>query len=64
MIFPESCIAGELGWEVYTDMENMVPLYKTVLQEGKHLDIGHFGTRVVNTLRIEKGKQFAVVYSI
>ena len=64
MIFPESCIAGELGWEVYTDMENMVPLYNTVLQEGKHLDIGHFGTRVVNTLRIEKGIKHTVFYSL
>ena len=63
MIFPESCIAGELGWEVYTDMENMVPLYNTVLQEGKHLDIGHFGTRVVNTLRIEKGIKHTVFNS-
>ena len=46
---------GELGWEVYTEMDNLVSLYNTMLQKGKDLDIGHFGTRVINTLRIEKG---------
>lgn len=46
---------GELGWELYVKMNDMVELYSSLTNEGADLELGHFGTRVVNTLRIEKG---------
>jgi len=46
---------GELGWELYVPMRDMAALYKSLLAQGEDLELGHFGTRVVNTLRIEKG---------
>merc|ERR1719336_1130967 len=33
----------------------MKALYESLVNQGKDLELGHFGTRVVNTLRIEKG---------
>jgi len=46
---------GELGWEIYPRMEDMSPAYRSVLAAGEGLGIGHVGTRVINTLRMEKG---------
>jgi len=46
---------GELGWELYVAMEDMETLYDTITSKGEDLGLDHFGTRVVNTLRIEKG---------
>ena len=56
-----SCLAirisytGELGWEIYPRMEEMVRVYEAVVDHGGDLGLGHVGTRVINTLRIEKG---------
>ena len=46
---------GELGWELYTDMDNMMELYSNIVRVGGDHGLGHVGTRVINTLRIEKG---------
>jgi len=46
---------GELGWELYVKMKDMKALYESLVSQGEDLELGHFGTRVVNTLRIEKG---------
>lgn len=46
---------GELGWELYVKMEDMATLYQALMGAGTDLQLGHFGTRVLNTLRIEKG---------
>ena len=47
--------SGELGWELYPNMENMEKMYLAILEGGAEYDIGHIGTRVINTARIEKG---------
>ena len=46
---------GELGWELYPNMENMEKMYRDILDKGAEFDIGHIGTRCINTARIEKG---------
>ena len=57
-----SCLAirisytGELGWELYPAMEDMASVYREILNRGGDLGLGHVGTRVINTLRIEKGE--------
>jgi hypothetical protein len=48
--------AGELGWEMFVKMEDMERLYSSLLASGADLQLEHFGSRVINTLRIEKGK--------
>ena len=48
---------GELGWELYPAMSEMVTLYNGIIEHGQDLGIGHVGTRVINTLRMEKGDQ-------
>ena len=64
---------GELGWELYPDMADMKQLYRwvpldmhlcyiytlcsAIMEAGGDLGIGHAGTRVINTLRIEKGEE-------
>jgi glycine cleavage system aminomethyltransferase T len=47
--------AGELGWEMFVKMEDMERLYSSLLASGADLQLEHFGSRVINTLRIEKG---------
>jgi glycine cleavage system aminomethyltransferase T len=49
-------VAGELGWEIYMKMEDMARLYGSLLDNGSDLQLEHFGSRVINTLRIEKGE--------
>ena len=46
---------GELGWEIYMPIGQMKPVYDALMDSGKDFEIGHFGTFVVNTLRLEKG---------
>ena len=46
---------GELGWELYPNMENMERMYLAIVENGAEFNIGHVGTRVINTTRIEKG---------
>ena len=46
---------GELGWELYPNMENMERMYRDIVSKGAEFDIGHIGTRCINTARIEKG---------
>jgi glycine cleavage system aminomethyltransferase T len=52
--FSVNC-AGELGWEIYVKMADMAQLYTSIVDNGTDLQLEHFGTRVINTLRIEKG---------
>ena len=47
---------GELGWELYPAMDSMLATYTHIVNAGTDLGLGHVGTRVINTLRIEKGK--------
>ena len=48
---------GELGWELYPAMEDMGSVYSEIIDKGGDLGLGHVGTRVINTLRIEKGEK-------
>ena len=43
--------AGELGWEIHTDVENISTLYKEISDAGAK----PFGMWALNSLRIEKG---------
>ena len=54
---------GELGWELYVRMDNLVPLYTSLVEQGRDLELGHVGTRVINTLRIEKGMEIFYILS-
>jgi glycine cleavage system aminomethyltransferase T len=36
-------------------MEDMDAVYQAIVDNGADLGLGHVGTRVINTLRIEKG---------
>ena len=51
---------GELGWELYPNMENMERMYRDIIEKGAEFDIGHIGTRCINTARIEKGKSLSL----
>ncbi len=46
---------GELGWEFYMPLDKMKPVYDAFMEQGQDLGLGHFGTFVVNVLRLEKG---------
>ena len=45
---------GELGWELHHPMNQMVKLYKGLMDSGNQYNITNFGTYAVNSLRIEK----------
>lgn len=46
---------GELGWELYVDMQNMASLYQAIMDAGQEEGIDNFGTYAMNCLRLEKG---------
>ncbi|XP_038068616.1 dimethylglycine dehydrogenase, mitochondrial-like [Patiria miniata] len=46
---------GELGWEFYHKAEDTAKLYDALLEAGKPLGVGDFGTYALNAMRIEKG---------
>ena len=39
----------------YAPRSDMSGVYKSILSAGAGLNLGHVGTRVINTLRMEKG---------
>ena len=49
---------GELGWELYPAMKDMDAVYQAIVDNGADLGLEHVGTRVINTLRVEKGLYF------
>uniref|UniRef100_H2LAS5 Dimethylglycine dehydrogenase, mitochondrial n=1 Tax=Oryzias latipes TaxID=8090 RepID=H2LAS5_ORYLA len=46
---------GELGWELYMEQENMVAVYRAMMEAGKDQGIDNFGTYAMASLRLEKG---------
>ena len=46
---------GELGWELYIPNADTQKVYKELREQGRDLDLGHFGTMTLNTMRLEKG---------
>ncbi|KAL0150281.1 hypothetical protein M9458_054389 [Cirrhinus mrigala] len=47
--------SGELGWELYMDMQNMSAVYQALMEAGKDENIENFGTYAMSSLRLEKG---------
>ena len=46
---------GELGWELYIHNEDTAKVYRELKVKGRDLELGHFGTMTLNTMRLEKG---------
>jgi dimethylglycine dehydrogenase len=46
---------GELGWELHMPMEAMSDIYDLIMKQGSNENIIDFGTRAMNSMRIEKG---------
>lgn len=46
---------GELGWELHIPNECALPVYKAVMEAGKHYGIVNAGYRAIDSLSIEKG---------
>ena len=40
---------------LYTPRSDMSAVYSSIISAGEGLNLGHVGTRVINTLRMEKG---------
>ena len=61
-----SCLAirisytGELGWELYPAIKDMGSVYREIRDKSGDLGLGHVGTRVINTMRIEKGENILI----
>lgn len=47
--------AGELGWELFHPMETQIGLYERLQEAGADLDVGDYGFRALDALRLEKG---------
>lgn len=47
--------AGELGWELYIDQNDMAAVYCALMEAGKDEGIDNFGTYAMASLRLEKG---------
>jgi 4-methylaminobutanoate oxidase (formaldehyde-forming) len=47
--------AGELGWELYIQPENIVQIWDALMDAGKEFDIQPAGYKALDSLRIEKG---------
>lgn len=46
---------GELGWELHHRFEDQPALYDTLMEAGAAHGIANFGTRAMDSLRLEKG---------
>ena len=46
---------GELGWELHHSIDQMSEIYDLIIKEGEQESIIDFGTRAMNSMRIEKG---------
>ena len=45
---------GELGWELHHPIDQMLKLYKAIVEAGEPHGLVHFGARAMNVMRIEK----------
>jgi dimethylglycine dehydrogenase len=46
---------GELGWEIHHLIEHQQTLYDALMVAGEAFDIGDFGLRAMDSMRLEKG---------
>ncbi|MEM7334242.1 MAG: FAD-dependent oxidoreductase [Chloroflexota bacterium] len=45
---------GELGWELHTPIQEMLPVYEALVEAGEPLGMVHVGSAALNCLRMEK----------
>jgi dimethylglycine dehydrogenase len=45
---------GELGYEIWVTPDYQLTLYQAILEAGQDLDLTHFGSRALGSLRLEK----------
>tara|TARA_Y100001958_G_C21216501_1_gene541901 strand:- start:228 stop:2021 length:1794 start_codon:yes stop_codon:yes gene_type:complete len=46
---------GELGYELYIEIQNAGSLYKSIVLEGKKFNLSHCGVHAMDTMRMENG---------
>ena len=46
--------AGELGWEIHSERNNLLPIYDTLWQAGQTFNIVNYGSFAMNIMRMEK----------
>lgn len=46
---------GELGWELHHPIEHQQALYNALMNAGEEWQIGNFGMRAMDSMRLEKG---------
>jgi len=46
---------GELGFEIYLDIENAKEIYQLIIEEGKTHNLSHCGSHAMDTMRMESG---------
>ena len=46
---------GDLGYEIWVTPDYQVTLYEQLVEAGKDLELRHFGSRALTSLRLEKG---------
>lgn len=46
---------GEAGWELHHPIEHQQALYDAIMEAGSEFNIGDFGLRAMDSMRIEKG---------
>lgn len=49
---------GELGWELHIPYESCVAVYKALMDKGKRYGLINAGYRAIDSLSLEKGKNF------
>src|SRR4029079_2239369 len=59
---------GELGYEIWVTSDYQLQLYDLLLDAGADLGLVHFGSRALNSLRLEKSfgnwaREFRPIYS-
>ena len=54
-LFHTSHYSGELGWELYMNIDDVQTVYNALLEAGEEFGVGDFGTYAMNALRLEKG---------
>ena len=61
MIGPVACVAmsvsfsGELAWELHIPNSRLLLVHDLIMDAGREFDIGYFGLRAVESMRLEKG---------
>ncbi len=46
---------GELGWELHHPIEEQQTIYDALMEAGEEFEIGDFGLRAMDSMRLEKG---------